>query len=102
MGGKTEQQLKEAGVEYTKGKFPFQANSRARTNDDAAGFVKFLSDKKTDRVLGCHIISGVAGEMIAEPTLAIEYGVSSEDIARVCHAHPTLSEAVKEAALGVY
>eukprot|EP01091_Cochliopodium_minus_P008759 TRINITY_DN2037_c0_g1_i1.p1 TRINITY_DN2037_c0_g1~~TRINITY_DN2037_c0_g1_i1.p1 ORF type:complete len:503 (-),score=174.62 TRINITY_DN2037_c0_g1_i1:71-1579(-) len=100
--GKSEEQLKSEGVEYTIGKFPFKANSRARTNDETDGFVKVLSDKKTDRVLGIHIINKNAGEMIAEPTLAIEYGASSEDIARTCHAHPTLMEAVKEAAMGCH
>ncbi len=74
------------------------ANSRAKTIDDTAGFVKILADKETDRILGCHIIAPNAGELIAECVLAMEYGASSEDIARVCHAHPTLSEAVKEAA----
>jgi len=100
--GKTEEQLKEAGVKYNKGKFPFAANSRAKTNDDTEGFIKFLSDATTDRVLGCHMIGANVGELIAEATLAIEYGASSEDIARTCHAHPTLSEAVKEAAMATY
>lgn len=100
--GKTEEELKEAGIEYRKGSFPFMANSRARTNDSAEGLVKVLSDKKTDRVLGIHIIGPNAGEMIAEGVLAMEYGASSEDIARTCHAHPTLSEAFKEAAMAVY
>jgi dihydrolipoamide dehydrogenase len=100
--GKTEEQLKEAGVKYNKGKFPFVANSRAKTNDDTEGFIKFLSDASTDRVLGCHMIGTNVGELIAEATLAIEYGASSEDIARTCHAHPTLSEAVKEAAMATY
>jgi len=100
--GKTEEQLKKEGVEYNVGRFPFKANSRARTNDDTDGFVKVISDKKTDKVLGIHIINRNAGEMISEPTLAIEYGASSEDIARTCHAHPTLMEAVKEAAMSAY
>jgi len=100
--GKTEEQLKTAGIKYNIGKFPFLANSRAKTNDDTEGFVKFLSDATTDRVLGCHIIGPNAGELIAESVLAIEYGASSEDIARTCHAHPTLSEAVKEAAMAAY
>eukprot|EP01095_Lingulamoeba_sp_RSL-Kostka_P003919 TRINITY_DN15036_c0_g1_i1.p1 TRINITY_DN15036_c0_g1~~TRINITY_DN15036_c0_g1_i1.p1 ORF type:complete len:496 (-),score=230.85 TRINITY_DN15036_c0_g1_i1:137-1624(-) len=100
--GKSEQQLKDAGIEYNVGKFNFSANSRAKTNKETEGFVKFLSDKKTDRILGCSIIGSVAGEMIAEPTLAIEYGASTEDIGRVCHAHPTLTEAVKEAAMSTY
>merc|ERR1712066_908269 len=97
--GKTEEQLKEEGVEYKVGKFPFAANSRAKAINDAEGFAKVLSCKKTDKMLGAHIIGAGAGEMIAEAVIAIEYGASSEDIARVCHAHPTLSEAFKEAAL---
>ena len=97
--GKTEEQLKEAGVEYKVGKFPFAANSRAKAINDTDGFVKMLSCKQTDKILGAHIIGAGAGEMIAEPCLAMEYGASSEDIARVCHAHPTLSEAFKEAAV---
>jgi len=100
--GYTEEQLKEKGLKYKVGKFPFKANSRARTNDDSEGLVKFLSDAETDRVLGVHIIGPNAGELIAEATLGIEYGASSEDIARTCHAHPTLSEAVKEAAMSTY
>jgi dihydrolipoamide dehydrogenase len=100
--GKTEEQLKESGVKYTVGKFPFQANSRARTNDDSDGLVKVLSDKETDRILGFHIIGPSAGELIAEAVLAIEYGASSEDVARTCHAHPTLSEALKEACMATY
>ncbi|KJE96833.1 dihydrolipoyl dehydrogenase [Capsaspora owczarzaki ATCC 30864] len=97
--GKTEEQLKADGVEYTIGKFPFVANSRAKTNNDTDGFVKVLGDKKTDQILGAHIIGPGAGEMIAEAVLALEYKASCEDVARVCHAHPTLSEAFKEAAL---
>jgi len=100
--GKTEEQLNTAGIKYNKGKFPFLANSRAKTNDDTEGFIKFLSDASTDRVLGCHMIGANVGELIAEAVLAIEYGASSEDIARTCHAHPTLSEAVKEAALATF
>lgn len=104
--GKTEEELKEAGVEYTKGTFPFMANSRARTNDVggdfAQGMVKVLADKKTDRVLGMHIVGPNAGELIAEGVLAMEYGASSEDIARTCHAHPTLSEATREAAMATH
>lgn len=100
--GKTEEQLKEDGIEYTKGTFPFQANSRARANLDAEGLVKILSDKKTDRILGVHVIGPNAGEMIAEGVLGIEYGASSEDIARTCHAHPTLAEAFKEACMATY
>jgi dihydrolipoamide dehydrogenase len=100
--GFTEEQIKESGIAYSKGVFPFMANSRARTNDDAEGMVKILADKETDRILGIHIIGSVAGEMIAEGVLAMEYGASSEDIARTCHAHPTLSEAFKEAAMATY
>jgi dihydrolipoamide dehydrogenase len=99
--GKTEEELKTAGVAYKVGKFPFTANSRARTNADTDGFVKILADAATDRVLGIHIIGPDAGTMIAEAALAMEYGASSEDIARTTHAHPTLNEAVKEAALAV-
>ena len=99
--GKTEEQLKAEGVEYNSGKFPFTANGRAKSNKQTDGFVKILADKKTDRVLGVHIIGVNAGEMIAEACIAMEFGASSEDIARTCHAHPTLSEAVKEAALAV-
>jgi dihydrolipoamide dehydrogenase len=99
--GKTEEQLKEAGVEYKAGKFPFMANGRARAMNATEGFVKILADAKTDRVLGCHIVGAEAGTMIAEVALAMEFGGSSEDIARTCHAHPTLNEAVKEAALAV-
>jgi dihydrolipoamide dehydrogenase len=100
--GKTEEQLKEEGVAYKVGKFPFMANSRARTNDDAEGMVKIIADADTDRVLGIHIIGPNAGELIAEGVLGMEYGCSSEDIGRTCHAHPTLSEAFKEAAMAVY
>jgi dihydrolipoamide dehydrogenase len=100
--GKTEEELKADGVAYSVGKFPNLANSRARTNGETEGFVKFLSDKETDRVLGIHIIGPNAGEMIAEGCLAMEYGASSEDIARTCHAHPTLSEGFREAAMSAY
>ena len=99
--GKSEEDLKAAGTAYAVGKFPFTANGRARANGDTEGFVKILADAKTDRVLGVHIIGADAGTMIAEAALAMEYGASSEDIARTCHAHPTLPEAVKEAALAV-
>jgi len=99
--GKTEEQLKEAGVAYKAGKFPFTANSRARANGDIDGFVKILADATTDRVLGCHIIGPSGGDLIMEVALGMEFGASSEDIARTCHAHPQLGEAVKEAALGV-
>ncbi|OUJ13552.1 dihydrolipoyl dehydrogenase [Acetobacter sp. DsW_063] len=99
--GFTEEQLKEKGVSYKVGKFPFMANGRARALGTTDGFVKVIADATTDRVLGVHILGPGAGELIAECTMAIEFGASSEDIGRVCHAHPTLSEAVKEAALGV-
>ena len=99
--GKTEEQLKEINYSYKVGKFPFMANSRAKAIDVTEGFVKLLTDSKTDRVLGAHIIGQHAGEMIAEISLAMEFGASSEDIARTCHAHPTFSEAIKEAALSV-
>lgn len=99
--GKTEQELREAGIEYNVGKFNFMANGRARAMGDTTGWVKILADKKTDRVLGAHIIGPKAGELIAEIAMAIEFKASAEDIARSCHAHPTLSECVKEAALGV-
>ena len=99
--GKTEEQLKEAGVKYKSGKFPFSANSRARCNADADGFVKILADAETDRVLGCHIIGPQGGDLIQEVVNVMEFGGSAEDIARICHGHPGLPEAVKEAALGV-
>ena len=99
--GKTEEQLKQEGVEYRAGKFPFTANGRARAMASTEGFVKVLADKTTDRVLGVHIVGPDAGHLIAELGLAMEFGASAEDIARTCHAHPTLSEAVKEAALAV-
>ena len=99
--GKTEEQLKDKSVDYKIGKFPFMANSRAKTIDEPEGFVKILADKVTDKVLGVHIIGPHAGEMIAEMSVAMEFGASSEDIARTCHAHPTFSEAIKEAALSV-
>ena len=100
--GKTEEELKAAGIEYVKGTFPFAANSRARANGSTEGFVKVLADKTTDKILGAHIIGPNAGEMIAEAVIAMEYGASSEDIARTCHAHPTLSEAFKEACMDTY
>jgi dihydrolipoamide dehydrogenase len=99
--GKTEEELKTAGVAYNIGKFPFTANPRAKVNLTTEGFVKILADAKTDRVLGVHILGPDAGNMIAEAAIAMEFGASSEDIARTCHAHPTLPEAVKEAALAV-
>jgi dihydrolipoamide dehydrogenase len=99
--GKTEEELKAAGVAYNSGKFPFTANGRAKANQQTDGFVKILADAKTDRVLGVHVVGADAGNMIAEAAVAMEFGASSEDIARTCHAHPTLPEAVKEAALAV-
>ena len=99
--GKTEEQLKELNIKYKIGKFSFMANSRAKAIDDAEGFVKILADEKTDKVLGAHLIGPHAGELLAEIGVAMEFGASSEDIARTCHAHPTFSEAVKEAALSV-
>jgi dihydrolipoamide dehydrogenase len=99
--GKSEDELKAAGVAYNVGKFPFTANGRAKVNHQTDGFVKILADAKTDRVLGVHIMGADAGNMIAEAAVAMEFGAASEDIARTCHAHPTLSEAVKEAALAV-
>jgi dihydrolipoamide dehydrogenase len=99
--GRTEEDLKAAGVPYNVGKFPFTANGRAKVNMTTDGFVKVLADAKTDRVLGVHILGPDAGNMIAEAAVAMEFGASSEDIARTCHAHPTLTEAVKEAALAV-
>ncbi|MBO6506548.1 MAG: dihydrolipoyl dehydrogenase [Kordiimonadaceae bacterium] len=100
--GKSEDELKEAGIAYSAGKFPFTANSRAKTNQITDGFVKILADKETDRVLGVHIIGADAGNMIAQAATAMEFGASAEDIALTCHAHPTESEAVKEAALAVH
>jgi dihydrolipoamide dehydrogenase len=99
--GKTEEELVKEGVEYRKGVFPFTANGRARALGSTEGRVKILADKKTDRVLGVHILGPRAGDLIAEAAVAIEFGASAEDVARSCHAHPTLAEAVKEAALGV-
>ncbi|MFZ0259641.1 MAG: dihydrolipoyl dehydrogenase [Pseudolabrys sp.] len=99
--GKTEEELKAARVAYNVGKFPFTANGRAKVNLTTEGFVKIIADAKTDRVLGVHIICADAGNMIAEATIAMEFGASAEDIARTCHAHPTLPEAVKEAAMAV-
>ncbi|WP_213270246.1 dihydrolipoyl dehydrogenase [Hyphomonas sp.] len=99
--GKNEEELKAAGIEYKKGKFPFMANSRARTNHETGGFVKILADKNTDQILGAHMIGVGVGEMIAEVCVAMEFGAASEDIARTSHAHPTLSEAVRQAAMGV-
>tara|TARA_R110002012_G_scaffold165912_1_gene328130 strand:- start:12371 stop:13777 length:1407 start_codon:yes stop_codon:yes gene_type:complete len=99
--GKTEEEVKDSGTEYKVGKFLFAANSRAKTNRDTDGYVKIIADAKTDRVLGAHIISSLAGTMIAQVTQAMEFGATSEDIAYTCHAHPTHSEAIKEAAMAV-
>jgi len=99
--GKTEQQLKSEGVQYKAGQFPFMANGRARALGDTTGFVKILADEKTDRILGVHIIGPMASELIAEAVVAMEFHASAEDIALICHAHPSLSEAMKEAALAV-
>ncbi|TFV30770.1 dihydrolipoyl dehydrogenase [Bradyrhizobium frederickii] len=99
--GKTEEELKQAGIAYTVGKFPFTANGRSKVNQTTDGFVKILADAKTDRVLGVHIIGREAGEMIHEAAVLMEFGGSAEDLARTCHAHPTRSEAIKEAALAV-
>jgi len=99
--GQTEAQLKSSGIAYRSGSFPFSANGRARAMGDARGFVKFLADAKTDRILGMHAIGPMASELISEGVVAMEFGAASEDIARICHAHPSLAEAVKEAALAV-
>jgi len=99
--GKTEQQLKGEGVAYRAGRFPFSANGRARAMGDTTGFVKILADAATDRILGMHVIGPMASELIAEGVVAMEFGAASEDLARICHAHPSLSEATKEAALAV-
>ena len=99
--GKTEEQLKSLGIKYKVGKFPFIANSRAKAINEPEGFVKILADEKTDKILGVHMIGPHVGEIIGEVAVAMEFGASSEDIARTCHAHPTFSEAVKEAALSI-
>ena len=99
--GKTEEELKAAGIAYKVGKFPFMANGRARANRTTDGFAKVLADATTDRVLGVHIIGAGAGDLIHEAAVLMEFGGSAEDLARTCHAHPTMSEAVKEAALAV-
>jgi dihydrolipoamide dehydrogenase len=99
--GRSEEELKEDGVDYVVGKFPFLANGRAKVNGTTEGFVKILADAKTDRVLGVHILGAQAGNLIAEAAVAMEFSASSEDIARTCHAHPTLPEAMKEAALAI-
>jgi len=100
--GKTEEEVKAEGNEYKTGKFSFMANSRARAVEDTDGVVKFIADAKTDKILGAHIVGPNAGELIQECVLAMEYGASTEDIGRTCHGHPTMSEAVKEAALATY
>ena len=100
--GQNEAEVKASGVKYRVGTFPFSANSRAKTNLETDGIVKFIADAETDRILGIHIVGSNAGEMIAEGTLALEYGASTEDVARTCHAHPTLAEAFKEAAMSTY
>jgi dihydrolipoamide dehydrogenase len=99
--GLTERQVKESGREYKVGKFPFSANARARTAGETTGLVKFVSDARTDEILGCHMIGPTVSELVAEVVLAMEYRGSSEDIGMIVHGHPTLSEATKEAALGV-
>jgi dihydrolipoamide dehydrogenase len=99
--GITEDQAKEKGMNVRVGKFPFRANGRALANEDAEGIVKFVADAQSDRILGAHVLQHAASELIAEATSVIEFGGSSEDLGRTCHAHPTLSEAVKEAALAV-
>jgi dihydrolipoamide dehydrogenase len=99
--GKTDEELKAAGIVYASGKFPFTANGRAKVNRTTDGFVKILADATTDRILGVHIIGANASEMIAEAAAIMEFGGSAEDLARTCHAHPTLTEAVREAALAV-
>jgi dihydrolipoamide dehydrogenase len=100
--GRTEEQLKEAGIAYKTGKFPFMANSRGRSTGQTDGFVKILADAETDEILGCHIIGAEAGTMIGELAVAMEFGASAEDLARTSHAHPTLEEAIKEAALAAF
>ncbi|MGH8281946.1 MAG: FAD-dependent oxidoreductase, partial [Gammaproteobacteria bacterium] len=99
--GKTERQLKEEGVDFRAGKFPFAYNGRALGRDEPEGFIKMLADAKTDRILGVHAIGGQASELIAEAVVAMEFGASSEDLARICHAHPSMSEVMREAALAV-
>jgi dihydrolipoamide dehydrogenase len=99
--GKTEEELKAAGVAYKVGKFPFTANARARVNGETEGFVKVLADATTDRVLGVHMVGPDVGEMIAEYCVAMEFAAASEDVARTCHPHPTRSEALRQAAMGV-
>nr|MBA3516453.1 FAD-dependent oxidoreductase [Hyphomicrobiales bacterium] len=100
--GRGEEELKDSGVEYRAGKFPFTANGRARANNQTDGFVKVLADRATDRVLGVHIVGAGAGDMIHEAAVLMEFGGSAEDLARTCHAHPTMSEAVREAAMAAW
>ena len=100
--GKTEENLKELNVDYRKGVFPFMANSRARANHDTDGFIKVLTDAKTDRILGAHFLGSNAGELIMEAALAMEYKAAAEDVARTTHAHPGYNEAFKEACLAAY
>ena len=100
--GRTEEELKEDGIDYKIGKFPFTANSRARANAETDGLVKILADARSDKVLGVHILGPLAGDILAEAVLAMEFGASAEDIARTCHSHPAMGEAVKEAALAVH
>jgi len=100
--GLSEQELKDKGIKYNVGKFPFMANSRAKANDDFEGLIKVLACKETDKLLGCWVIGANAGEMIAEAVIAMQYGAAAEDVARTCHAHPTLSEAFKEACMDAY
>ena len=97
--GETEETLKEQGRKYKVGKFPFMGNARAKANFAGEGFVKMLADAETDRILGCHIIGPMAGDLIHEVCVAMEFGAAAEDLARTCHAHPTFSEAMREAAL---
>ena len=100
--GKTEEEVKELGIKYKVGKFSFMANSRARAVGTAEGMVKFISDAETDKILGAHILGPNAGELIPECVLGMTFGAATEDIGRTCHGHPTLSEAVKEAAMATY
>ena len=100
--GRTEEELKEAGIPYRIGKFPFTANGRARAMGDTTGFVKILADATTDRILGMHVIGPMASELISEGVVAMEFGAASEDLARICHAHPTLSEMMHESVLDAY
>jgi dihydrolipoamide dehydrogenase len=100
--GRSEEDLKGAGIEYKVGKFPFSANGRARGMNRTDGFVKVIADRRSDRVLGVHIVGAAAGELIQEATVLMEFGGSAEDLARVCHAHPTMSEAIREAGMAAW